>query len=308
MPASDDLFAPGKGDSFARSLSGLAFSDREIQEMRKWIEDGDRALPHLVAALAESMIAASACMEPVRPSNVSWRRTSPSDALSAHDQKLDTLRSSLARLSTVASFPKVPFYERHFIPGGGMPSGLTPRDFDGTRNDENIYDEARAKAIKKALAAKNRALAAKKDAENEPASHTEQVARALNEYIGDLSAKTARKLRTRLADADFSEAAFAVIESAGHCIAAAAFQSADKLVEGEQLLSSSAGSDPDLRAIAIYYLENAREPVRSVMESMGRPLKGDKKALADLAKIRQRFGAASVANVSDKQSRRKNQA
>jgi hypothetical protein len=154
MPASDDLFSPGKGDSFVRSYSGLAHSDREIQEMREWIDACDRNLPGVFSWLADCLSAASDCMAPVQPEPPTNQGPCPENAIRKHAIKIERLKSAVEKLSKAAAFPSPPFYDRHFIPIGGMPSGLNPRDFDGTRNDEKVYDKARTAAINKAVPVK----------------------------------------------------------------------------------------------------------------------------------------------------------
>ncbi len=157
MPASKDLFTPDKGDRFSRSTSGLAYSDREIQEMLEWIEECDQSLLEVFSVLTGCLQTATNCMAPVRPEGRSRGLSDPMTAIHLHERKMQNVKNALEKLSRLGNFPKVQFYERHFIPSGGMPSGLAPRDFDESRNDERVYDEARAAAIAKSIAGKNKA-------------------------------------------------------------------------------------------------------------------------------------------------------
>lgn len=165
MPASDDLFNPEVGDKFVRSRSGLAYSDREIQEIRDWIKECDAIMPSVFSQLAECLSAASDCMTTVTPISLDRREKGIESALMACNRRLTKLTEGLARLAKAAQFPSQPFYSRHFIPSGGMPAGLDPRDFDENRNDEGVYDAAQAAAIANSEATKRAAEKSKKDAD-----------------------------------------------------------------------------------------------------------------------------------------------
>lgn len=296
MPATDDLFNPPEGDKFLRSFCGLAHSDREIQEMRAWIEQCDAILPSVFSKLAECLAVASECLAPVTPHSDNWKEQGFENALRKRETRLTQLSEGLEKLAKATQFPKRPFFSRHSIPSGGVLAGLNPHDFDETRNDEGVYDAARAATIAKSLAAKKAAEETKKGAET-PKSPVDddlgtkmQQSLALLEYVKQLPSSEGKRVQGRInRDEDFREKAIATLTAAGYCMAAVATGRADKLAEGESLLLSAAGSDPDLHAIVHHYFDNAQDSIDDIVDDLGLTKANVKKALADIAKLRKRF-------------------
>lgn len=301
MPAAHDLFAPAKGDTLSRSRSGLAHSDREIEQMRAWIEASDERLLQVVAALGDCLKAAAAAMNPVRPSALAGMGGPyPEEGLMRHSDSLAAVARAAERVARAAEFSKAPFFDRHFIPSGGMPEGLRPREFDEHRNDEEVYDKRRAEAIE-AAAEREREKRAKRAREAEETSSRreaeekrQQDQRLIDEYLAGQPAKAKRAFESRLRDPAFNSSAVAVVEAASTCLAAAAVMDAEKLERSEQRLAKAVGVDPELRAMWRYYLENAEGPVEEVVESQRLPAGNVKKALAALRKVGERIDKTAV--------------
>ena len=304
MPASHDLFAPAEGDTFSRSRSGLAHSDREIEQMREWIEAGDNSLLQVVAALGECLKAAAAAMRPVTPmARPGVRGPFPEEGLMRHEDALSAVARAAEHVVKAAQFNKLPFYERHFIPSGGMPEGLRPKEFDVHRNDEAVYDERRAQAIEAAGKRKQQReeQIAREAAEAERRSEAEEKDRVdqrlIAEFLSEQPAKAKRSFQARLRDPAFQGAAITVIEAVSACIAAAAGLNAEKVARFEQRLAHTVGADPELRAMSRFYLDNAKIYVEQVVESQRMPTANVKKALAVLTQLGKRIEKGVVDRV-----------
>jgi hypothetical protein len=301
MPAADHLFAPANGDTLARSRSGLAHSDREIEQMRAWIQAGDERLLEVVAALGDCLKAAAAAMKPVRPSgHPGMGGPFPEDALMRHADSLAEVTEAAERVVRAANFVKAPFFGRHFIPSGGMPDGLRPQEFDKHRNDEAVYDKARKEAIDAAAIrareeeAERAREAERQASQREADEEREEGRRVIAEFLAEQPAKAKRIFESRLRDAAFEASAIAAIQAASGCIAAAAVSDAEKVGRYEQRLAKALGADPELRAMWRFYLENAERPVKQVIESQRMPKANITKALSELRKLGERIEKTSA--------------
>lgn len=300
MPAADDLFAPRKGDTFARSRSGLAFSDSELAQMRAWIADGDQRLGAIVRSLGDCLVVAADAMAPVRPGLMPGEPYADEGLRRQQDAwlKLQRLMANAARM---AEFPKAPFFARHSAPSGGNPDGLHPREFDDHRNDEEVFDKARELAIENAAAAKE-ARAAKKAQDDEAAAAKQrededrkQSEALMSEYLRELSPKPRRAFEARLKDPAFSTAAGSMIEACSCCVAAAAILDKGRLARFGKAARAAAGSDQDLIAMWRFYFKQARELVPLIVEDNGAPRGNIKKALSMLGQVDERIGGQGQA-------------
>lgn len=264
MSIADSLFHRDDGDDLHRGPSGLAYSDREIALMKAWIEECEGKVRELIEALADSMKSASQALQPVHGSI--------EEAMQTYRKQIDEFQTFLLRITRLNSFQVRPIFERHDIPAGGMPDGISPKDFDQHRNKESVFDDKLERALeaqkKKKLEEKRRRELELQAEEQERESEEEKLAnqRMVEEFLGELPPTERRVFEAKLKDQEFNEAFVAAVNSTGALVAAVAINDQRRVDEYRKILTTQLAASPDLIAVARVYLGQAEAPI-SIMQA-----------------------------------------
>lgn len=264
MSIADSLFNRDVGKDIHRGHSGLAYSDREIALMKAWLEECEGKVRELIEALADSMKSASQALQPLHGSI--------ERSMSDYQDRIKELQSSIASLTHLNSLETRPIFGRHYIPVGGMPDGISTRDFDQHRNDESVFDKKLAKALKdreeKKLEEKRRRDIELQAKEKRREDEEEQLAhqRMVEEFLGELPQTERRVFEAKLKDQEFNEAFVAAVNSTGALVAAVAINDQRRVDEYRKILATQLTASPDLIAVARVYLGQAEDPI-SMMQA-----------------------------------------
>lgn len=265
MSIADHFLHRSEGEDLQRGSSGLAYSDREIALLKAWFDDCEEKARGLIVSLAECMTTATQALQPIGHSI--------DKATSEYEKRIRNLQNAISRVAKLEPFKKAPFFDRHFIPYGGMPDGIRTRDFDEHRNDESIFDEQFAKALKaqkekEAKEKKRREIESRAAEEKREAEEDQRLMRRVtNEFLRELPEKARSAFAKKLEDSEFNKAFAATIQSTGALVAAVAINDGERIVEYRKILTTQLTARPDLLAVARVYLENSEEPIRMMQSN-----------------------------------------